>query len=79
MADDEFRYWCEECDYRTPWLTESAGAEEQIEHYDHHHPGTLPGGRVELRAKKTDGAGCLVVLGILFLLLLATFTFRYWP
>lgn len=63
-----YRYWCGECHYRTPWLAESEGAAEQVAHYAQRHPAVPPGGRVEVRDKRGDGGGCLAVLGILLLL-----------
>ncbi|MCP2164815.1 hypothetical protein [Goodfellowiella coeruleoviolacea] len=63
-----YRYWCGECHYRTPWLTESQGAERQIDHYAQRHPGVPPGGRVEVR-QADSGYGCLALVGGLFLLL----------
>jgi hypothetical protein len=66
-----YRYWCGECGYRTPWLSESQGEELQIEHYIRRHPGVPPGGTVEVNRRNPDGGhGCLVLLGIVLLLLL---------
>jgi hypothetical protein len=74
VVADNYRYWCGECYYRTPWATESQSAEQQVEHYAECHPAVPPGGRVEIREKATDGVGCLVSLGVLFLLLLVLST-----
>jgi hypothetical protein len=65
-----YRYWCGECHHRTSWLTESAGAEEQVQHYARHHPGVPTDGRVEVRNKTGDGGGCLAIVGALLLLVL---------
>ncbi|WP_433544328.1 hypothetical protein ACQPZG_03870 (plasmid) [Streptomyces sp. CA-294286] len=45
------RYWCGECTFKTPWLTEPEGLRRQIEHYAGRHPGTPPGGQVETRRR----------------------------
>ncbi|GAA2752713.1 hypothetical protein [Kitasatospora cinereorecta] len=64
------RYWCGECSHRTPWLTEFAAAQRQIEHYAAEHPGIPPGGHVEVdRGGPDRGFGCLHLLGIAILLL----------
>jgi len=65
-----YRYWCGECRYRTSWLTESQGAEQQERHYTERHPGLLPGGRVEVDPRKGGGGGCIAVVGVLLLLVL---------
>jgi hypothetical protein len=65
-----YRYWCGECHYRTSWLTESEGVEQQLQHYARRHPSVEPGGRVEVRQGSNNGIGCLTLVGILFLLLL---------
>ncbi|GCE01002.1 hypothetical protein [Embleya hyalina] len=64
-----YRYWCGECGFKTPWLTESEGRERQIEHYTRRHPGIPPGGQVESSAKSPDGMSCAQVVGIFLLLL----------
>ncbi|MER8185238.1 hypothetical protein [Kitasatospora sp. NPDC094015] len=72
-----YRYWCGECGFKTAWLTESQGADQQIEHYAKHHPGILPGGQVETNQRSPVsqsggggcGSGCLQVAGVLLLLL----------
>ena len=69
-----YRYWCGECHYRTPWLTESQGADQQLEHYVRRHPGIEPGGRVEVRTGSGGGVGCLALVGLLFLVLLLAAT-----
>ena len=69
-----YRYWCGECHYRTPWLTESEGADQQDRHYAQRHPGIVPGGRVEVRRSSGGGTGCLAVVGLLFLVLLLAAT-----
>lgn len=68
---DSYRYRCGECGHRTAWGTESRGAEAIEAHYDRSHPDVLPGGMVEFRkGSSCGGAGCLIVLGILVLLLI---------
>lgn len=74
MAAANYRYWCGECYYRTPWLSEAESAEQQVEHYTAQHPGIPADGRVEVRADTKDGGGCLAFLGLLFLLLLLAST-----
>jgi len=70
-----YRYWCGECGYRTPWLTESRGAAQQIQHYAQRHSGLAPGGRIEVRAKRGgEGGGCVWLVGVLFLVLLLAST-----
>ncbi len=66
-----FRYWCGECGYKTAWLGESEGAEQQLQHYAKQHPDIPPGGRVEVdrRGRPSGGLGCLAVLGVTMLLL----------
>jgi hypothetical protein len=68
------RYWCGECGYHTSWITESEGADRQIEHYARRHPDVEPGGWVEFRKDRGNGVGCLGIVGILFLLLLLAST-----
>ncbi|MFD2468845.1 hypothetical protein [Amycolatopsis silviterrae] len=75
MAAD-FRYWCGECGYRTPWLTRSQAAEERARHYAECHPGVPPVGQAE-RRPAGGGAGCLVLAGVLLLLLVAVAVCRY--
>jgi hypothetical protein len=74
-----YRYWCGECDYRTPWLSESNGAGQQEEHYARRHPGIVPGGQVESERKKREGGGCLLVVAALFLVLLLASTCAHKP
>ena len=74
MASD-YRYWCGECRHRSPWHTESAGAEAHLRHYLERHPGIDPGGQVEFRGGKRGG-GCLtalVALAVLTAILVSTF------
>jgi hypothetical protein len=65
-----YRFWCGECGFKTPWLSESQGAERQLSHYEKQHPGIPPGGHVEANRKNPEGGGCLQVLGIIVLLLI---------
>ncbi|MGW2180875.1 hypothetical protein ACWCXX_22840 [Streptomyces sp. NPDC001732] len=65
-----YRFWCGECGFKTPWLSESQGEKRQLEHYEKQHPGILPGGHVEANRKDPEGGGCLSVLGIIVLLLI---------
>jgi hypothetical protein len=65
-----YRYWCGECHYRTSWLTESQGADQQDRHYAQRHPGLVAGGRVEVRRDSGSGLGCLALVGLLFVVLL---------
>ncbi|MGX4735395.1 hypothetical protein [Kitasatospora griseola] len=65
-----YRYWCGECSYRTPWLSESVGEEQQTDHYARKHPGIPPGGHVEVNRGNPDGgSGCLRIVAIALLLL----------
>jgi hypothetical protein len=74
-----YRYWCGECRYRTPWSTEWQGAGRQLRHYALHHPDVEPGGRVEVRRTAHSGAGCVALVGALFLILLFASTCRFQP
>ena len=74
-----YRYWCGECRHRTPWLTESQGADQHWTHYAQHHPGIPAGGRVEIRRSSGSGAGCLALIGLLFVLLLLAATCQHQP
>ncbi|GAA2228353.1 hypothetical protein [Kitasatospora sp. NPDC001175] len=66
-----YRYWCGECSFKTPWLTESQGEQQQIEHYAKRHPGVPPGGHVEVdRRNPVGGRGCLQMVAIALLLLI---------
>ncbi|MFC9288584.1 hypothetical protein [Streptomyces sp. NPDC057052] len=68
---DSYRYRCGECGHRTAWASESRGAEAIGAHYSRSHPDVLPGGMVEFRkGSSSGGAGCLLVLGVLVLLLI---------
>lgn len=78
MAGD-WRCWCGECSYRTPWLTEPRSAGQLAQHYAEQHPEAEPGGRAEYRENKREGAGCVAVLAILFLLLVLLATCQYQP
>ncbi|WP_441248515.1 hypothetical protein [Kitasatospora sp. McL0602] len=65
-----YRYWCGECGFKTPWLTEDQGSLRQIEHYAKQHPGVPPGGQVETRLLRPGGGlGCLPALAVAVLLL----------
>ncbi|AEW99584.1 hypothetical protein [Streptantibioticus cattleyicolor] len=65
-----YRYWCGECGYKTPWVTESEGVELQIEHYAKRHPGIPPGGHVEAdRRRPGGGVACLQAVFVIVLLL----------
>lgn len=63
-----YRYRCGDCPYRTPWSTESQSAQRQRTHRFRHHAGE-PGGRVEFRERGREGAGCILLMAVLFLLL----------
>ncbi|MCG3752182.1 hypothetical protein FKO37_16985 [Amycolatopsis sp. Poz14] len=76
MAAD-FRYWCGECGYRTPWLTQSQSAEQRARHYARCHPGVPPRGQAERRRSNSGGAGCLVLVGVLLLIVVAVAVCRY--
>ncbi|MEU0936759.1 hypothetical protein [Embleya sp. NPDC005971] len=71
-----YRYWCGECGFKTSWLTESQGAQQQIEHYAHRHPGIVPGGQVEANGKNPNGMGCAQVVGLVVLLLFLVAVFN---
>jgi hypothetical protein len=65
-----YRYWCGECGFKTGWLAESQGAQQQVEHYLQRHPGIPPGGHMEINQRTPGGGnGCLQAIGILVLLL----------
>jgi hypothetical protein len=72
-----YRYWCRECRYRTPWLTDSQGAQQRLDHYAQRHPGIPSGGRIEVRDDPNNGIGCLLLVGLLFLILLVASTCQY--
>lgn len=66
-----YRYWCGECGFKTPWLSESQVEKQQFEHYVKKHPGIDPGGHVEVnRTNPNGGLGCLQAVGIVVLLLI---------
>ncbi|MFF9345795.1 hypothetical protein [Streptomyces sp. NPDC014734] len=66
-----YRYWCGECGFKTPWLSESEGEQRQLDHYAQRHPGIPPGGHVEANRKNPEGGiGCVHVIGIIVLLLI---------
>lgn len=66
-----YRYWCGECGFKTPWLTQSEGEQRQIDHYAARHPGIEPGGQVEVNRKNPGGSGgCLTAVAVVVLLLL---------
>ncbi|MFH9659644.1 hypothetical protein ACH4NF_17925 [Streptomyces sp. NPDC017248] len=70
MADG-YRYRCGECGHRTAWGSESTGAKAIEAHYGRSHPRVVPGGTVEFRkGSSSGGAGCLIALGVLVLLLI---------
>ncbi|MFF4104394.1 hypothetical protein [Streptomyces sp. NPDC001903] len=66
------RFWCGECNFKTPWVDASEGRRRQIEHYARKHPGTCPAGQIETRrrgpGRRTGclllAAGALVLLGM---------------
>ncbi|WP_369271307.1 hypothetical protein AB5J55_15845 [Streptomyces sp. R11] len=66
-----YRYRCGECGHRTPWGSESQGEHAMESHYARRHPHIAPGGMVEFRKGSSGGgAGCLIALGIVVLLLI---------
>lgn len=69
-----YRFWCGECGYKSDWGSESQGERQQIEHYAARHPGTPPGGQVEVNRKDPEGGACLpvVLVAIVLLILLAS-------
>lgn len=73
-----YRYWCGECSFKTPWLSESQGEQQQEEHYARRHRGTPPGGHVEVNRKSPGGGlGCAQALGIVVLLLVLAASCRH--
>jgi len=65
------RRLCGQCRYRTPWLSESAAADRQWQHYVRRHPEMTPGGRMEYRTSRSyEGLGCLALVSLLLLFLL---------
>ncbi|GAA1030685.1 MULTISPECIES: hypothetical protein [Amycolatopsis] len=76
MAAD-YRYWCGECGYRTPWLTRAGSAEQRTRHYAECHPGVPPRGQAERRRSASGGVGCLVLVGVLLLIVVAVAVCRY--
>ncbi|GGP59621.1 hypothetical protein [Streptomyces sindenensis] len=66
-----YRYWCGDCSFKTPWLEESEGLRQQIEHYAARHPGTPPGGQIESRRGDSGGARACLQLAAIALVLLA--------
>ncbi|MFD3517615.1 hypothetical protein [Streptomyces sp. NPDC058657] len=72
------RYWCGECTFKTPWLAESEGLRRQIEHYAAKHPGTPPGGQVEIRRGNLPRVhGRLLLVAVLLALLAVVATCRH--
>lgn len=68
---DSYRYRCGECGHRTGWGSESQGGEGIEAHYAQRHPHVPSGGMVEFRKGSSGGgSGCLIAVGIVFLLLL---------
>lgn len=66
-----YRYWCGECGFKTPWLSQAQGEQQQIEHYARRHPGIPPGGHVEANRRRPNGGhGCLPLMVIAVLLLI---------
>ncbi|WP_354644636.1 hypothetical protein [Kitasatospora camelliae] len=65
-----YRYWCGECGFKTAWLGESQGEQQQVEHYAKQHPGIPPGGQVETRRRGPDGGGGCTALAVGIVLLL---------
>lgn len=49
LAVNKFKTRCGECEYESPWLTESAAQDMMIEHYAVRHPETPPGGLIQFR------------------------------
>ncbi|MEU8524816.1 MULTISPECIES: hypothetical protein [Streptomyces] len=74
-----YRYWCGECSFKTPWLRASEGERLQLEHYAGRHPGTPPGGQVEVRRGDPDGGcgrqGCLALAAVALVLLVVAAAF----
>ncbi|MFD3698041.1 hypothetical protein ACFWUZ_18135 [Streptomyces sp. NPDC058646] len=68
------RFWCGECNFKTPWGDHSEGLRRQIEHYARKHPGTSPAGQVETRRRGPGTrSGCLLLAaGALILLTVVT-------
>jgi len=66
-----YRYWCGECSFKTAWLSESQGEQQQLGHYAKQHPGIPPGGHVEVNRKNPGGGiGCFQAMAIAVLLLI---------
>ncbi|AUG75044.1 hypothetical protein CFP65_0058 [Kitasatospora sp. MMS16-BH015] len=67
-----YRYWCGECGFKTPWLTEPQGRQAQIDHYTRNHPDTPPGGDVERGHRPSTAAAftCAGLIGAAVLLVL---------
>ncbi|WP_335937548.1 hypothetical protein [Streptomyces sp. PTD5-9] len=66
-----YRFWCGECGFKTPWVSESEGEQRQVDHYTRNHPGIPPGGHVEANRKNPEsGGGCFAVIGIIVLVLM---------
>ena len=56
------RFWCGECDFKTPWVAEGEGLRRQAEHYARKPPGTRPVGQVETRRRvPVTRQGCLLL------------------
>ncbi|MEU8893515.1 hypothetical protein [Streptomyces sp. NPDC048442] len=71
------RYWCGECTFKTPWLAEPEGLRRQTEHYAAKHPGTPPGGQVEIRRRNLARVHRpLLLVAVLLALLAAVATCR---
>ncbi|MFJ8444347.1 hypothetical protein [Kitasatospora griseola] len=66
----DYRYWCGECDHRTPWLDQPQATQQHLDHYAGHHPAAPPAGQYETTRHAPDtGLGCLTAVAALFLLL----------
>lgn len=73
-----YRFWCGECGFKTPWLSESEGGQRQLDNYMTQHPGIPPGGHVEANRKNPEGiGGCLQAVAVIIVLLVILAAFRH--
>lgn len=66
-----YRYRCGECGFRTSWTTRSEAEDRAVAHCTDRHPGLLPGSGFEVNTRNPRAVGCLLMLAVLFLLLIA--------
>ncbi|WCD90999.1 hypothetical protein KPP03845_107428 [Streptomyces xanthophaeus] len=72
------RFWCGECNYKTPWAARPEGLRRQIEHYARKHPGISPAGHIETRRRAPGRRnGCLLLAAGALVLLTVVAAWRH--